>query len=174
MARDPEVTRYFSWGPYRRRAQAEAYLARLPAERRAGQRLDFVIEHRHEGVIGVTGLAELSVRDRRAMVGTWFGREWWGSGANAESKALIARLAFEHIGLHRLGAYSHVEHQRSQAALERIGFARDGVLRAWHRHGDVYHDVIAWSLLRAEWARSELAQVPVRVEGTPPAAFRLD
>ena len=34
-ARDPEVTRFFSWGPYARVEEAEAYVARLPAERAA-------------------------------------------------------------------------------------------------------------------------------------------
>jgi ribosomal-protein-alanine N-acetyltransferase len=76
------------------------------------------------------------------MVGTWFGHEHWGTGANAESKALVLHLAFEHLGLERVGAYTEVNHLRSQRALEKIGFAREGVLRGWHRHPDGVHDVV--------------------------------
>src|SRR5205823_10260461 len=94
LASDPEVTRWFSWGPYTSIEEPRAYIARLEAERRHGERLDLLIDHREHGPVGVTGLSELSRRDRRAMVGTWLGREHWGGGANAESKALVLQLAF--------------------------------------------------------------------------------
>jgi ribosomal-protein-alanine N-acetyltransferase len=173
LASDPEVTRYFSWGPYREEADARAYLERLPAQRETGEHLDLLVVHHEDGPIGVTGISEISRRDRRGMVGTWFGRRWWGTGVNAESKALICHLAFEVLGFERLGAYTNVLHGRSQAALESIGFQRDGVLRAWHRHGDHVHDVVAWSILRGEYEGSPLARVPVEVTGTAPAAFLL-
>jgi ribosomal-protein-alanine N-acetyltransferase len=173
LASDPEVTRFFSWGPYEREAEAVAYLERLPAQREAGEHLDLLVEHREAGPIGITGLSEISRRDRRGMVGTWFGRAWWGTGANAESKALVAHLAFHVLGFDRVGAYTNVEHTRSQGALARLGFQREGVLRRWHRHGDRVHDVVVWSLLREEFARSPLARVDVAVRGRPPAPFVL-
>jgi ribosomal-protein-alanine N-acetyltransferase len=122
-------------------------------------------------VIGVTALSEHAPRDRRATVGTWIGRRWWGTGANFEAKALICHLGFEALGLHRLTAWANTRNGRSQVALERVGFRREGVLRAWHRHGDAFHDVVVFSLLREEWERSALRGVEVRVEGAPPAAF---
>ena len=173
LASDPEVTRFFSWGPYETEADAVAYLERLPAQRESGDHLDFVVVKRDHGPIGVTGLSEISGRDRRGMVGTWFGRQWWGTGVNKESKALIAHVAFRVLGYERLGAYTNVLHGRSQAALQAIGFRREGVLRQWHRHGDVVHDVVMWSILRGEYERSALALVDVEVTGTPPAAFVL-
>lgn len=171
LGSDPEVTRFFSWGPYRRLEEPLAYIGRLPAQRARGEQLDLLIVHREDGPIGVTGLSELSHRDRRAVVGTWLGRRWWGTGANAESKALIAHLAFDRLGLERIGAYANVTNGRSQAALERLGFVREGVLRRWHRHGEHVHDVVVFSLLRDDFAASELATVPVRVDGDPPPAF---
>lgn len=169
LARDPAVTRFFSWGPYERVEQAEAYIAGLPAKREAGTLLDFVMEHEQDGVIGVTGLSELSLRDRRAVVGSWFGHRWWGSGLNRESKAIVAALAFRHLGLERLTAWSNTHNGRSQAALERLGWRREGTLAAYHRHGDTMHDLVVFGLLRGAWERSELAEVPVRLEGEPPA-----
>ena len=129
LASDPAVTRFFSWGPYTEIGQPEAYIAGLPAKRESGELLDFLIVHHEDGPIGVTGLSELSRRDRRATVGSWFGHRWWGSGANLESKALIAALAFEHLGMERLTAWANTRNGRSQVALERVGFKREGVLR---------------------------------------------
>ena len=128
-------------------------------------------EHREEGVAGITGLSELSSRDRRAVVGTWFGRRFWGTGLNRESKALVCHLGFEVLGLDRLGAYANVEHVRSQRALEGVGFRREGVLRGWHRHGDRLLDVVIFGMLRADWEAGPLRDVPVQVEGEAPAGF---
>ena len=159
LGRDPAVTRFFSWGPYEREDQARQWIATLPERRRDGVAFEFVVALGDE-VIGVTLLSELDARDRRGVVGTWLGREHWGTGANRETKALVAHLAFETLGLERLGAYADVANHRSQRALDRIGFRREGVLRAFHRHRGEPHDVAVFALLRADWERSELAGVP--------------
>jgi ribosomal-protein-alanine N-acetyltransferase len=171
LAADPAVTRFFSWGPYTSVEQPEAYIASLPAKREAGALLDFLIVDPDDGPIGVTGLSELARRDRRATVGSWLGHRWWGSGANFEAKAMIAALAFQRLGLQRLNAWASTRNGRSQRALERIGFRREGTLSAWHRHGDTVHDVVVFGLLLAGWERSPLRAVPVTVEGSPPPAF---
>jgi ribosomal-protein-alanine N-acetyltransferase len=170
-ASDPAVTRWFSWGPYTSELEARAYLARLPVQRGRGEQLDLVVEHLEAGPIGITGLAELSKRDRRATIGTWLGREWWGTGANRECKALMCHVAFALCGLERVGAYANVDHARSQRALERIGFAREGVLRGFHRHHGRSLDVAVFSLLRADWLSGPLREVPLEVAGSPPHAF---
>jgi ribosomal-protein-alanine N-acetyltransferase len=171
LASDPAVTRYFSWGPYTSVEEPEAYIAGLTAKRERGELLDFLVVHHEDGPIGVTGLAELSRRDRRATVGSWFGHRWWGSGANFESKALIAALGYERLGLDRLTAWANTRNGRSQVALERVGFRREGVLAAWHRHGDQLHDVVVFGLTRPAWEASALRQVPVEITGTAPPAF---
>jgi len=171
LGSDPDVTRFFSWGPYLRIAEPLAYVGGLAGQRERGEQLDLLIVHREDGPIGVTGLSEVSRRDRRAVIGTWIGRRWWGSGANFESKALVAHLAFALLGIERLGAYADLENGRSQAALEKLGFTREGVLRRWHRHGETVHDVALFSLLHAEWERSPLAAVPVVLRGEPPERF---
>ncbi len=171
LATDAEVTRWFSWGPYEREEQAREYLARLPGQRERGEQLDLAQEHLRDGVIGITGLSEVSRRDRRAIVGTWFGRAWWGTGANRESKALVCHLAFALLGLERVGSYANVENVRSQRALEGVGFRREGVLRGWHRHDGRALDVVVFGLLRAEWEAGPLREVPVRVTGEPPPTF---
>jgi ribosomal-protein-alanine N-acetyltransferase len=172
LGSDPQVTRFFSWGPYRSIEEPERYIAGLAAERERGERLDFLIDCPRRGPLGVIGLSELSRRDRRAVVGTWLGREHWGSGANRAAKALIAHLAFGTLGLERLGAYAEPGNPRSLAALSRLGFQREGVLRRWHRHGEQTHDVLVLSWLKEEWQGSPLAGEPVRVEGLPPLAFQ--
>jgi len=171
LASDPAVTRYFSWGPYRSLEEPAAYIASLPARRERGERLDLLVVHREDGPIGVTGLSEVARRDRHATVGSWFGHRWWGSGASFESKALIAALAFERLGMERLTALANTRNGRSQVSLERIGFRREGVLAAWHRHGGDVHDVVVFGLTRPVWERSALRRLPAEITGAAPPAF---
>lgn len=170
-ASDPDVTRWFSWGPYESVQDARGYLGRLPDERDRGVQLDLLVEHREAGPIGITGFSEIARRDRRATIGTWLGRTWWGTGANREAKALMCHLGFELLGLERIGSYANVAHERSQRALLRLGFEREGVLRGFHRHDGEPLDVAVFSLLRAEWGRGPLREVPVEVAGEPPPLF---
>lgn len=166
LGRDPEVTRWLSWGPYRSEDEPNAWIAQARARREAGEQLELVV-HRDGEVVGVTSLMEVSARDRRAMVGTWLGRAHWGTGVNAESKALVLHLAFATLHLNRVGAYANVHHTRSQRALEHLGFTREGVLEAWHRHPTGYQDVVIYRLLAADWQDD----TPVAVRGELPGAF---
>jgi len=171
LASDPEVTRFFSWGPYQDQSEAVTWLETLPQRRADGIALELAIVDPDDWVIGVIAVLEVSKRDRRAVVGIWLGQAYWGTGASAESAALLAYLVFEPLRMERLGAWVDVRNPRSQRAFERIGYVREGTLRAWHRHGDERRDLVAYSLLREEWQQSALAAVNVEVRGAVPAAF---
>src|SRR3954453_20740852 len=101
LGRDPDVSRFFSWGPYTEPSEAAAFIERMESQRANGDRLEFLIVDEQDKPIGVTGVSECAGRDRRAGVGTWLGRRHWGTGANAESKALVLHVGFEVLGLQR-------------------------------------------------------------------------
>ena len=171
LASDREVTQFFSWGPYTDESEAATYVRSLGRKRAEGERLEFVIVHPQHGVIGVTGLSEFSLRDRRAVIGTWHGREWWGKGANRASKTLVLALAFEGLGLERVTAWCGDDNGRSQKALEKLGFVHEGVLRRWHVHQGDPKDVISYSMLRSEWESSDLSREPFEIKGDIPVQF---
>jgi ribosomal-protein-alanine N-acetyltransferase len=173
LGRDPDVSRFFSWGPYAEEREAAEFIGSLDRQREAGERLELGVVDAAGQVVGITGLSEVSRRDRRAVIGTWLGRPFWGTGANRGSKALLLALAFRSLGLLRVSALASPQNVRSIAALERLGFVHEGVLRGWHVHGGVPRDVAVLRMLREEWERTPLAEVPVQVEGEPPAQFVL-
>lgn len=172
LGRDPAVTRFFSWGPYKSIEEPLAYIESLAAKRDSGALLEFVIvERATDAIVGVTGLTEFSLRDRRAVVGSWLGHRYWGTGVNLASKALVLHLGFHHLGLNRISAYSHVRNGRSKAALERIGFHSEGVLQAWHWHRGEPQDVHLHCLLRDHYLRTEAATHEIEVSGVVPSSF---
>jgi len=170
LGRDPEVVRFFSWGPYQSEEEPLPYIRDLARQRDEGERLEFAI-CREDVPIGITGLNDFSLRDRRATVGTWLGRPHWGTGANRESKALILALAFGALGLQRVSALASPANARSLVALGRLGFSEEGVLREWHLHGAERKDVAVLRLLEEDWRAGPLASVPVEIAGEPPAQF---
>lgn len=173
LGSDPAVTRFFSWGPYTSIDQPLGYIASLESSRESGRLLEFVIVQRETNlIVGVTGLTEFSMRDRRAVVGSWMGHKYWGTGVNLASKALVLSLGFNHLGLERISAYSHVRNGRSKAALERLGFVNEGILHSWHRHRDEPQDVYIHCLQKELFRRSEIGSEEISVTGTVPAAFR--
>jgi ribosomal-protein-alanine N-acetyltransferase len=173
LGRQPEVSRFFSWGPYQAVDEASSFIDSLERQREAGSRLELGIFGNEGELVGITGLSEFSCRDRRAVLGTWLGRSFWGSGANRESKALVLALAFRSLELLRVTALASPQNVRSVAALQRLGFVHEGVLRGWHVHGGVPRDVAVLRMLRDEWERTPLAEVPVSLEGDPPPQFVL-
>jgi ribosomal-protein-alanine N-acetyltransferase len=173
LGSQPDVSRFFSWGPYRSPDEAASYVASLDRQREAGERLELGIEDSAGRLVGITGLSEFSGRDRRAVLGTWLGREFWGTGANRESKALLLALAFGPLGLLRVTALASPQNVRSVAALQRLGFVHEGVLRGWHVHAGVPRDVAVLRMLRDEWERTPLAELPASVDGPPPSEFVL-
>lgn len=169
-ASDPLVSRWFSW-TYETEDDPARWIASRAEAREAGAWLEWVIEHPEHGVVGITGLSEPSLRDRRAVMGSWLARTVWGTGVNHEAKALLTRIAFEGCGFERIGAYASIENPRSQRALEKLGWQREGTLRSYHRHKGMVRDVHLYSLLRGEWQASTLAAIPGEVDGDPPPAF---
>ena len=171
LGRDAEVTRFFSWGPYTDPAQPRAYVESLDRQRAGGERLEFLIVDRDDRPLGVTGLSEFARRDRRAVIGSWLGRAHWGTGVNAESKALVLALAFRRLGLWRVTGWARPDNPRSLAALEKRGFEQEGVLRCWHVHGGEPRDVAVLRFMREDFDGSALGKTPVAFEGQPPDAF---
>lgn len=172
LGEDPAVTRFFSWGPYTSIEQPQQYIADLQAKRDTGQLLEFVIvERESDRIVGVTGLTEFSHRDHRAVVGSWLGHKYWGTGVNLASKSLVLGLGFRHLGLARISSYSHVRNGRSKSALQRIGFVTEGILHSWHWHGGEPQDVHIHCLLKEIYERSEIGRDEIEIRGSVPPAF---
>src|SRR5882724_6093577 len=79
LAGDPEVTRWFSWGPYTSLEQPRAYIERLADQRERGEQLDLLIVHLEFAVLGMHRLGSYSnpenVRSTKALLGVGFQHE---------------------------------------------------------------------------------------------------
>lgn len=77
------------------------------------------------------------------------------SGTGRSLGAAAVHYAFEDLELHKLCGQALDFNERSIRFHERLGFAREGVLREQHYDGARYHDVICFGLLAAEWKNAK-------------------
>ena len=84
---------------------------------------------------------------------------------NSESKLILLTRAFAELGAERVVWHTDVRNTRSQAAIERLGATREGVLRHHRiRRDGSWRDTVQYSMLSADWpaAKSRLAAAILR------------
>jgi len=121
-------------------------------------------------LVGTTSFYEIEPARRTLAIGhTWLARPWWRTGLNTESKLLMLRHAFDTLTAERVVWHTDIRNLRSQAAIERLGATREGVLRHHRRRPDgSLRDTVQYSLVAPEWpaVRSRLtAALGRRPEG---------
>jgi RimJ/RimL family protein N-acetyltransferase len=100
------------------------------------------------------GLVSLRVAERDpglAAVAYWLRPEARGRGAATVAVQLIARWAFNELGVQRLELTTAPENVASQRVAERAGFVREGVLRGLQATtNNERQDTVMFSLLPAD------------------------
>jgi RimJ/RimL family protein N-acetyltransferase len=120
----------------------------------AGHRLAFaVIDSRSGEVVGSTSYHDVVPAISRLEIGyTSYAQSVQRSAFNTTAKLLLMRHAFETLGAQPVGWRCAHTNLVSQAAIERLGARKDGVLRhhALRRDGTV-RDTVMYSLRADEW-----------------------
>jgi 8-oxo-dGTP diphosphatase len=78
-----------------------------------------------EVLVGCVGLTR-EPGARRAELGYWVGRKYWGHGVAAEAAGRLSRWALAHLDLDRICASALTDNERSGAVLRRIGLKESG------------------------------------------------
>jgi RimJ/RimL family protein N-acetyltransferase len=101
------------------------------------------------------GLVELHVAAHDpglASVSYWLRAEARGRGAATLAVQLVARWAFDDLGIQRLQLTTAPGNAASQRVAERAGFIREGLLRRWMPTSNGRRDRVMFSLLPADLA----------------------
>jgi len=168
VGQDAELWQHMPSAAFSRPEQAEAWVALALGEQAAGRALPFVtIEAASGRVVGSTRFLDLRLADRALEIGyTWLGRAWLRSAVNTECKWLLLRHAFETLGAVRVQLKTDARNLRSQAAIERLGARREGVLRKHMlvQHG-VHRDSVYYSIVDDEWQQVRARLQALRARG---------
>jgi RimJ/RimL family protein N-acetyltransferase len=104
-----------------------------------------------EGVLaGAIGMG-VNAMNYRGTVGYWVARGVRGQGLGTRALRLLSRWALEELGLQRLELITDPDNVASQRVAEKVGYRREGVMRAHLRHPDGrIRDSVLYSLLPGE------------------------
>ncbi|MEV6925347.1 GNAT family protein [Dactylosporangium sp. NPDC051485] len=139
---------------------AARHITAALAARARGQRFAYAqLDARTGEFAGTTSLADLDPVQRSVTIGyTWLGQRWWGTGLNAEAKLLLMDYAFEALGAVRVVWVTDIRNSRAQAAIERLGAVREGVLRKHRRRADgTWRDTVLYAMLDDDWPTAKQA-----------------
>jgi RimJ/RimL family protein N-acetyltransferase len=151
--RDEEVCRYLAWPPPAALDETRAFIRDARELTARGQCVAFAQVWSATGAaIGSTRYLDIRPRDRHVEIGsTFLGRAYWRTPANTEAKYLLLRHAFESLGCVRVTLKTDGRNTRSQAAIERLGAVREGVLRKHMNVRGYQRDTVYFSILEDEW-----------------------
>lgn len=131
-----------------------AYIETALKMREAGHRFAFaVIDEASGTVLGSTSFHDILPEVKRVEIGyTWYARGVQRSHVNTTCKLLMMGHAFDTLDCHVVGWRTDNFNFASQAAIERLGAKKDGVIRgnAMRRDGTI-RDTVMYSLLAGEW-----------------------
>jgi len=141
--------------------QTAQHIADALSMREAGNRFAFAVLDATDGtVLGSTSYHDILPAVKRVEIGwTWYARRCQRTHVNTTAKLLMMTHAFDSLGCHVVGWRTDNFNFASQAAIERLGARKDGVLRghALRRDGTI-RDTVMYSMRSGEWpeARAQL------------------
>ena len=129
-----------------------AWVENALVKRDEGVELPFAIITQ-DHVVGTTRFYDIDLSVPTLAIGyTFHAASVWRTHVNTANKRLMLGHAFDTLNAESV--YFHTSHQnlRSQAAIERLGAHRDGVLRSHKRHKDgSLRNTVTYSILADEW-----------------------
>jgi RimJ/RimL family protein N-acetyltransferase len=104
-------------------------------------------------IVGSTRYCNIDHHNKRLEIGyTWYSKSAQRSAINTECKLLLLSHAFETLDYNAVEFRTDWFNQKSQAAIERLGAKRDGVLRNHMVMPDGrVRDTVVYSILKNEW-----------------------
>jgi N-acetyltransferase len=134
--------------------QTRQYILDALAMREAGQRFAFAVLDAASGtVLGSTSYHDILAPVKRLEIGyTWYAKRCQRTHVNTTAKLMLMTHAFETLGCKIVGWRTDNFNFASQAAIERLGAKKDGVIRghALRRDGTI-RDTVMYSLALGEW-----------------------
>ncbi|HEY5337578.1 MAG TPA: GNAT family N-acetyltransferase [Rhizomicrobium sp.] len=146
---DVEVMRYWDWPAQTSVEQVENIIADHFSEVEDGNVLWWAVALSPDGpAIDECDLSEIDHHHRRAEVGFLFNRAYWGKGFAFEAMQAVIAHGFGALQLERLWARVHAGNTASQRLLERLGFVREGTMKAHILRDGARRDCEIYGLVR--------------------------
>jgi RimJ/RimL family protein N-acetyltransferase len=146
----------YSGGPAARPTDPGGWLRRIEtarAEQRAMYTVRLVAGPDAGRIVGTTSLGDVDLDNERVHLGwTAYAPDVWSTSVNPECKLLLMQHAFDECGFGRVKIQTDLINDRSQAAIAKLGAAREGVLRRHVKRADgTWRDTVVFAVTIDDW-----------------------
>jgi [ribosomal protein S5]-alanine N-acetyltransferase len=148
-ASDPLVARYMTWTPHRSVDDTAEFLARCEHVWDDGSAYPWGLWRKQDGAFA--GLLEIRVTPTAVDLGYALVQRAWHQGLMTEALKPVVQWALAQPTIYRAWATCDVANGASARVLERVGMAREGVLRRWLMHpnvSDTPRDCFCYSIVK--------------------------
>jgi RimJ/RimL family protein N-acetyltransferase len=124
------------------------------AQKAAGRQVPFAVRRLvDQALLGSTSYLDPVPHHRRVEIGsTWYRPDVWATRVNPECKLLLLAHAFDELRMNRVSLCTDVRNTRSQAAIEKLGAVKEGILRSHMiTQGGRIRDSVLYSIVVADW-----------------------
>jgi RimJ/RimL family protein N-acetyltransferase len=150
LCQDREIARWVTIPQPFLPADADAFIATALTMWRDGTGAAFAIVNGATDLV-LGAVTRFGPEGHQATFGLWLGPAGRGRGVGTRALRLVAEWTFATTTAFRLDAFIMVGNEPSERMVERAGFRREGVLRAWDLHHDgAPVDCVVYSRLRTD------------------------
>ena len=154
-----EITTWMTWDPHAHPKETAEFVAFAGEQFDDDEGVTFAIYPRdgEDGAGEFAGVCGLSVdwNLRRAELGVWLRKPFWGRGYSGERARTLAALAFDVLDLGVVCVSHYPDNEKSGRAIEKyvesLGGRREGTVRNGVVIDDEPRDVVRYSVTAAEW-----------------------
>jgi RimJ/RimL family protein N-acetyltransferase len=150
VCQDPEIARWVAIPQPFLAADADAFIQNSLTMWRDGTGAPFaIVDGTTDRLLGA--VTRFGPEGHQATFGLWLAHKARGRGVGTRALRLVADWTFATTAVIRLDAFIMVGNEASNRMVERAGFRREGVLRAWDLHHDgVPVDCVVYARIRGD------------------------
>lgn len=110
---------------------------------------------------GAGGFNGLDKQHKKAEIGLWLLKEFWGKGILKEVMPKLFEQGFTELKLNRIEGFVVSENIKCKSALEKINFRYEGTMRECEIKNGEKIDVDFYSILKSEWQMQKRFTTPI-------------
>ena len=99
---------------------------------------------------GAGGLNSLSKEHKKAEIGFWLLKEFWGQGVMTEVMPVICNYGFDNLGLHRIEGLVETDNLNCKNAMKKLDFKHEGTMRDCEIKNGKFISLDIYAKLRSE------------------------
>ncbi|MFF2091068.1 GNAT family N-acetyltransferase [Paenibacillus sp. NPDC058174] len=135
---------------------AEIWIRSSKNNSREGNGFPFAVVTKDEDkLIGCISL-NLSKPHRKAELGYWLGKPYWGQGYSTEAARRVLSFGFQELGLNKIYAIAMVKNPASANVMKKLGMKWEGELKEHILKWDVFEDIVYYGIRKSEYESQQI------------------